>query len=243
MTTTPASRRKLPDDIMELLRTRIFRGELAPGDRLPPERELAPELGTNRNTLREAIRALEAQGLVKARQGDGVRVLDFRKTGEFGLLAPFFRATQGEEQVRLLSDLVRIRRLIATEAVILAARRATDEEVAGLRRLLEDLVDAKGKDEFDRLARTEIALYRAITVASKSLGGMWMFNSVEKVILSLLDVYPDLWVTPDSYLRDWKKIVDSIEAKDTTMAGENIAHLLTETDRLLLGLLGLEDEF
>ena len=66
-------KKAISESVAEQLRTAILRGEVQVGERLPPERELAPRFGTNRNTLREAIRSLEAQGLVVARQGGPFR--------------------------------------------------------------------------------------------------------------------------------------------------------------------------
>lgn len=64
--------------IAEGLLERIESGELAPGNRLPPERELSQMLGVNRMTLRRALRRLEAQGLLRRRQGDGTYVSEPR---------------------------------------------------------------------------------------------------------------------------------------------------------------------
>lgn len=60
--------------ITEALTARIESGELATGDRLPPERDLSQALGVNRLTLRRALRALESQGLITRRQGRGTHV-------------------------------------------------------------------------------------------------------------------------------------------------------------------------
>ncbi|NLE48812.1 MAG: winged helix-turn-helix transcriptional regulator, partial [Sandaracinaceae bacterium] len=71
----------LTEELFDRLRARILSDEFTKGQRLPPERELAREYATNRNTLREAIRRLEQAGLVTVRQGQGVTVTDFRREG------------------------------------------------------------------------------------------------------------------------------------------------------------------
>src|SRR6516225_985248 len=85
----PSARRNRADSVLERLRRDLLTGRYQPGDRLPPERELAIQVGTNRNTLREALRTLESENLVRARQGDGTIVLDWRRVGEITLL-PYF---------------------------------------------------------------------------------------------------------------------------------------------------------
>ena len=85
----PSARRSRAESAVEKLRREILLGRYQPGARLPPERELALKLGTNRNTLREAMRTLESENLVRARQGDGTLVLDWRTEGEINLLPHF----------------------------------------------------------------------------------------------------------------------------------------------------------
>ena len=87
------NKKAISESVADQLRDKILRGEVGVGERLPPERELAPAFGTNRNTLREAIRSLEAQGLVTVRQGDGVRVADFRTSGALSLLPELLSTT------------------------------------------------------------------------------------------------------------------------------------------------------
>src|SRR5882724_4899428 len=84
------------------LRRKILSGELKAGERLAGERELATKYGTNRNTLREAVRKLEQARLVTVRHGQGVTVADFRKTGTMELLSPFL------ETARDLSEIVHL---------------------------------------------------------------------------------------------------------------------------------------
>ncbi len=81
--------------IAESLLERIESGELAPGDRLPPERALSEMLGVNRMTLRQALRVLELQGLLERRQGRGTTVALPRFDRNAGRLFSF---TQGMER-------------------------------------------------------------------------------------------------------------------------------------------------
>src|SRR5437879_9982465 len=80
------------------LRTDIFDGTLAPGAMLPTEKQLAARFRTNRNTVREALRTLQAQDLIAVRQGARARVRDFRSHGERPLLpASLDHARQPQE--------------------------------------------------------------------------------------------------------------------------------------------------
>ncbi len=73
-------REDLTTRVARQLRASVLDGTYQPGDRLPPERELALEFGVDRNTLRSAIQELEQLGLVERRQGSGCWVLNYRET-------------------------------------------------------------------------------------------------------------------------------------------------------------------
>ena len=66
---TKAKNRRISHIIVEQIRDAIFSGELKPGDRLPPEKDLAENFGVSKASLREAFRALEALGMLEIRQG------------------------------------------------------------------------------------------------------------------------------------------------------------------------------
>lgn len=80
--------------IAESLLDQIESGELAPGDRLPPERELSKLFGVNRMTLRRALRMLETQGLLIRRQGSGTYVAEPKIERKADQLFPFTRSMQ-----------------------------------------------------------------------------------------------------------------------------------------------------
>jgi len=231
-----ARRRTQPQEIAGALRAEILRGALAPGLRLPPERELALSLGTNRTTLREALRTLEAEGLVEARHGHGVRLRDFRRTGSLALLADYFRVAEPVEQLRVLRDLMRLRRLVAREAVVLAAEVAGPADLEALADRLEAL-RAGERSGTGTLMQPELALYRAVVEAGGSLAGMWLFNSLEAVVRELGESYPGLWLTPPRFGDRWAKIVEAIGAREPRRAEALLDELLADTDRRVVASL------
>jgi len=101
-------------------------GDFPPGSRLPAERELAQQLGVSRPSVREAIIALEVEGLVEVRVGSGVHVLDTppaRKARSLGdASGPF--------------EIIRARQIVEGELAALAARRMNKAQVAELRGVL-----------------------------------------------------------------------------------------------------------
>src|SRR5438034_11807673 len=132
----PVGKPRVAEEIVSQLRGLILRGEYAVGDKLPPERKLAEELGVNRASLREAIKSLEHMGLVKTRQGDGTRVLDFMQTAGVELVSHLIPG-DGMPNLEVLSDVMEFRRLFGREVARQAADRATADELKKLEAIVE----------------------------------------------------------------------------------------------------------
>lgn len=132
----------LTDDAITKIKDMIIGGELSPGDRLPPEKELSEQLGLSRNSLREAVKALEAVRVLDVRRGDGTYVTS---------LEPRLLQESTAFMVDLHSDtslveLFEVRRILESSAAGMAASRITAEELA---RLEADIsgVDAASVDD------------------------------------------------------------------------------------------------
>ncbi len=124
--------RPLPRRIADLLLARIFTGELKPGDRLPPDRVLAEQLGVDRTSLRTALSELAGRNIVKAVRGSGVVVLDYREHA--GL--DFLDAVLGMSDIDLGSALhLEILDLwvdVVPAVIRMAIRRSTPADIAAL---------------------------------------------------------------------------------------------------------------
>jgi GntR family transcriptional regulator, transcriptional repressor for pyruvate dehydrogenase complex len=119
--------------VAERLTSLISSGNIAPGDKLPSENELAKALQVSRPVVREALRGLSMMGIVESKQGGGCYVTDLKLNR---LMAPlsFVLSLQDYD----IESLFRARMVIDTGVAADAARNATIEQV----RLLQDLVDA-----------------------------------------------------------------------------------------------------
>jgi len=81
------SRTSLPDQVFHRLVSDVLSGRFAVGERLPTQRALAAELGVNMASVREGVKRLEQLGLVEVRQGDAMRVTDWRTSGGLDVIA------------------------------------------------------------------------------------------------------------------------------------------------------------
>jgi GntR family transcriptional repressor for pyruvate dehydrogenase complex len=225
-------KKAISESVAEQLRLAILRGEVAVGERLPPERELAPRFGTNRNTLREAIRSLEAQGLVVARQGDGVRVTEFRDTGELSLLPDLIRVADTTERNAMLADVLLMRRRMAVEVAGLAAERATPGHVDALRGLLARQEAHDG--DILLTMQTDLQLYQAMVAAAGSVVARLMFHSLGRLSQAFVERMPALLFVHPEYLSRMGAAVHAIAKRDAAGASAAIDQLLTDTDATLI---------
>jgi GntR family transcriptional regulator, transcriptional repressor for pyruvate dehydrogenase complex len=121
----------------------IMSGEISPGEKLPKESELAMKLGVSRSSLREAVRALTALGVLDARQGDGTYVTSL----EPYLLLQGTRFVVELLEKETLLELLMVRRLLEPGATALAAARISDSDLSRLRECLRRMDSASTQEE------------------------------------------------------------------------------------------------
>lgn len=146
----------VPDRLSVDLERLILEGTIKPGERIPPERELAELLQVSRASLRDALRELEGRGLVDRRPGRGTIVLD---PGESARLA----ASGLGEMAALdaeLRDIMELRAIIEPPIARIAAERATKRDAAQLRELVEAMESDVSKERYAELDR---AFHQAIS--------------------------------------------------------------------------------
>lgn len=156
----PITLRTAGERIAERFVTAIALGEFVPGQRLPPERELAAMLEVSRTTVREALQRLQAAGYVTARRGRG--------GGTFVLTG---HGPDSDEMIRRtllpawaeLTGLLDFRQLIEQLIARTAAVRRDDRDIAAIREAVAGYADATGRDA-SRLA--DQALHHAIAQAA-----------------------------------------------------------------------------
>jgi DNA-binding FadR family transcriptional regulator len=120
---TPASYELVVDQIRRAIRT----GRFVAGQKLPPERELARQLGVSRTTVREALRVLQGEGLVETRRGrsGGPVVLG-------DVMSPAAMRRMVRDRLAEIDDIYDFRRVVEAAAARLAAQRRTEREAAHL---------------------------------------------------------------------------------------------------------------
>ncbi|GAF50308.1 FadR/GntR family transcriptional regulator [Rhodococcus wratislaviensis] len=159
---SPAVRTTSVDDVVAKLREILLSGGVAAGEKLPSERELARLLQVSRTTLREALRKLEAHGLITVRLGGSGGA--FFSPPDPGLMGSALAMLLSFESVSE-EDLTDYRIDFERENAELAARRATDEELAGLQKILEEVRNLKGSD-WTRVREIDLAVHELLPTLS-----------------------------------------------------------------------------
>lgn len=227
---TPVSRARPVDRVAEQLRDAILGGSPAPGEALPAERELAISLGVSRLTLRAALARLEAEGLVRARQGDAVRVLDPAQHATLDILAHTSVATRPD----LFRGFLELRRALAAEVVALACERMRDPAMVELRALV-DL--QRIEQDPDAWRERDLAITRGILVGADNFAMVLLLNSVEGVWRAHPELAAALAADRTLALAGYDLVLGLIEARDSTHVRELVRSSLEALDAAALAHL------
>jgi GntR family transcriptional regulator, transcriptional repressor for pyruvate dehydrogenase complex len=194
------------------IRAMIRSGELGPGDRLPPENELAERLGVSRGSLREAVRALSQINVLDVRRGDGTYVTSLAP-GE--LLSGMVFAME-LLQVQDLEEVVEVRRLLLPPAAALAAQRVTKDQLAAMHAVVDQLERATDPDEI-------AGLHRRFGSLVSDASGNETLSSILRALQLRGENIRRAWLSSDPANRDiarahQRMLLDALERGDSDMA-------------------------
>lgn len=189
------------------LRGAILRGELAVGERLPPERELAAQLGVSRLTLRAALATLDAAGLITVRRGSGYFVRDFVRDGGPDLLAGLTElAAERGDLPEIAADLLRVRRHLAHGALEhLVEHPPNATAVRAVTTAIERMA-AAGSD-LAAIARADLDVLAAVVDATRSPVLRLCLNPVTAVVSSNAALRAAIYRDPASNVAGWRALV------------------------------------
>jgi GntR family transcriptional repressor for pyruvate dehydrogenase complex len=150
----------LADEAIERIRDLIRSGELTPGSRLPPEQKLAQQMGLSRNSMREAVKALQVVRVLDARPGDGTYVTSLAPR----LLLEGLGAAIDLLQDDTLLDVMQIRLMLEPAATAAATPSITEQHLAELSVLLDKM--RATADDAESMIRHDIEFHHTIVAAN-----------------------------------------------------------------------------
>lgn len=233
---TPVQRSRLSEQIVIQLCQMIGQGQLQPGDRLPPERDLADRLQVSRASLREALRAMELAGIVTTRHGGGTVVREFANDG---LLSPLLLLLNVRDD--LVGDLLEARLIFEPETAARAAVRATADDLAALERIIRRQQELLGADPGAPWLQLDRQFHIALARASR--------NEVAVRLTSyLMEMLPDAarhFVASSERLERamtrHQQIIHAVRAGDAQHAREAMLHHLREVEEFVLRAVVADD--
>ena len=221
------SRDALPEQIAGRVLALISERQLKPGERLPPERELAGTMGVSRSSLREALRALSMLGVTQMRHGDGTYVTALEPAGLMRPLGLVLALSDAG-----FEDLFEARKLVEPPLAGLAAERATAEQLEELEccaRASEATVD-----DDEGFMRNDLELHALISQAARNVLLARLVDSIGELAIASRIATNSLPGMKEQSVRDHRAIVDAIAARDPrAAAAAMLTHLETVERRRL----------
>ena len=214
------------EEVVTRLREMIQNGDLAAGDRLPPERDLAKLLGVSRPTLRAGIRSLTTVGILQSKQGAGTFVAEAEES-----------PTLDTSALRLLSalhgftsdEMFEARIALEMSIAALAAERATSEEMAQLAEEIAGMYASVEKPE--QYLVHDMQFHQTVAAAS----GNRILTALMNMVASILFEYRSKTVKRATDLKDSAEqhhnIYRAIREHDPEAARQAMRYHLVETQR------------
>lgn len=220
--------RRLYQQIADQIRELIQLGGFKTGTRLPPERDLAQQLGVSRPSLREALIALDVEGSVEIRSGSGVYVCIAPER------APMTTAALGESPV----ELMQARSAIEGAVVVLACARVKEEALARLREIVADMrteiAGRRSPVEHDRAFHLTVAEMTGNSVMVRLIGDL--FDERHSPISEKLSSRYENARTWNLALKEHEAILRALEARDPLAAQAAVrSHLKASEERWVGG--------
>jgi GntR family transcriptional regulator, transcriptional repressor for pyruvate dehydrogenase complex len=228
----PKEHLRIAQEVARKLQGDIMGGRYQAGDKLPPERKLADTLGINRGTLREALKQLEQLGLVRSRQGDGTRVLDFVQTAGLDLLRYLFPGGESSG-LELLGDVLEFRQIIGREVARLAAERARPEHLERL-----SAIAARDPRTAEEALQQDLEFYVELAHATGNMVFSLLLNSVRGTVRNLSGLFADFNPAPELVRQHHVEVIAALRARDGAAAASVSERHLERGKEHLLETIG-----
>ncbi len=219
---------RLYESAIEQIMDLVKRSELKPGDKLPPERELAEKLSISRGSLREAFRVLESKGLIKSKAGGGRYIREIRKNG--------YNNTENiilSLEKSSILELLEAREMLEVKIAVIAAQRATPEDMELIEKALNKV---KEEEELkgDKKTESDTEFHLAIASASHN----FVFTNIIRLHLDLLkgtrEKTQQIPGRREERWREHQAILQAIKEHDTKKAGEAMLKHLRNVRKVLV---------
>ncbi|MGH3357989.1 MAG: FadR/GntR family transcriptional regulator [Nocardioidaceae bacterium] len=215
------------DEAILRIKEMLLRGQLKPGDRLPPEKELSEELGLSRSSLREAVKALELIRVLDVRRGDGTYVTSL----EPRLLLEAMSFVVDLHQDTSVLELFAVRRILEPAAAVLAAHHADATDIEKLTAILAEVDE---QTTIEDLVSHDLEFHGFI---NRLCGNAYLSSLLES--LSSSTVRARVWRgltedgSVDRTLAEHRAIVDALASGDSDLVRAAVTVHISGVERWL----------
>ena len=220
--------RKLKKSFVDEMQSRILSGELRPGDRLPPERELAEQMGISRGSVNQGILDLERMGFLRVVPRKGTFVADYIKNATSQTIAAIMNYDSTLYDADLFRGFMDFRILVERECVRLVCLRMNEDD----RRLLDELTERIYASEGDALTDALYRFHYSIAQMSGNAAYAIVFQSFELLLRNMIEAHYSDRNELEKCLPLYGRLADSLRR------GNGV-----ESDHLLRKILGMASDY
>lgn len=229
----PLPKGPISEIIVQRITDALIDGNLRPGDKIPTEQEFSENLGVGRNAVREAIKVLTAFGVLEVRRSEGTFVVEEYHQN---LIDPLLYSLPLTE--KSMDDILEFKVSIHYSLFLLAVTRATDEELAQLRRYCDVFYEASKHDQVDvkelfatseqyNLYMGEISHNPLLVKVNKIALQMAKYARIKTFEVTIQQQQPAFWA--EAYYQD----LEVLESRDVSAVSTLMANRLKTWQSLL----------
>ncbi|HBY57192.1 MAG TPA: FadR family transcriptional regulator [Candidatus Atribacteria bacterium] len=206
---------RLYESVIEQIMDLVKNNKLKPGDKLPPEREIAEKLSISRGSLREAFRVLESRGLIKSKPGGGRFIREIRENGHDStenIISSLKKSS--------ILELLEAREVFEVKIAKIAAQKATIEDIELIEKALNKINEEEEELKYGKETESDTEFHLAIASASHN----FVFVNIIKLHLDLLkETRGKTWQIPgrrEKQYQEHQAILQAIKEHNAKKAGE-----------------------
>ncbi|MGB8387320.1 FadR/GntR family transcriptional regulator [Mycobacterium sp.] len=224
----PPDRQRVDEQIAASIADAILGGVFPPGSTLPPERELADQLGVNRTSLRQGLARLQQMGLIEARHGSGNVVRDPQALTHPAVVEALVRKLGPE----FLVELLEIRAALGPLIGRLAAQHSGPEGAGALRAALAAVAEA---DSAAARQAADLAYFRVLILGSRNRALGLLYRWVEQAFGGREHELTAAYDDADAVVADLRAITEAVLACDAVAAAAAVeSYLHASAQRMVL---------
>lgn len=221
---TPVARQRTYELVADRLVAAIGEGSLRPGDPIPTERELMEGFRVGRSSVREALRMLESQGVIRVSGGS------FVVAEAMNPLNSSLRLMVALDERTGLADLFELRLILECEAASLAAKRRTQADLAEMDAAIAEMEESLGLADGERFIDADLRFHLAVAAATENRLVLHSMHAVRDLLRRALMTVYTIPKSPDRAVVEHRAIREEIEAGDRGQARRAMNQHLTRVE-------------